>query len=99
MPLGAADLCHPTRSREPFSRECWVFELKHDGFRALARSGTRAQLLSRTGRSMAEAFPEIVRARTGLPDAVLDGELLVPTGDRRSDFDERAAATCCYARA
>jgi ATP-dependent DNA ligase len=28
------------RSREPFSSPGWVFELKYDGFRALAESNT-----------------------------------------------------------
>lgn len=38
-PLGAADLCHPIASHVPFTHAGWLFELKHDGFRALARTG------------------------------------------------------------
>ena len=97
MSLGAGDLCHPTRSPEPFSREGWIFELKHDGLRALARGGTRVQILSRWGRPMTEQFPEIAAALARLPDALLDAELLVPTQDGRSDF--YGGATCCNARA
>ena len=43
---------------EPFAAPGWLFELKHDGFRALARTGrSRVQLVSSSGRSMAEPFP------------------------------------------
>ena len=88
--LTSADLCHPILSHVPFTRDGWLFELKHDGFRALARTGrSGVQLLSRSGRSMAEPFPEIVSALEQLPDGlVLDGELVVPAADGRSDFEE-----------
>jgi len=77
-------------SHVPFTRDGWLFELKHDGFRALARTGrSGVQLLSRSGRSMAEPFPEIVSALEQLPDGlVLDSELVVPAADGRSDFEE-----------
>jgi len=68
--------------------DAWIFELKHDGFRALARSGTRVQILSRWGRSMTAQSPETAAALARLPDAVLDGELVVPTAKGRSDFEE-----------
>jgi len=46
---------HPGQSR--------IFELKHDGFRALARHGPHGvQLLSRRCRPLGVAFPEIVAA-------------------------------------
>jgi hypothetical protein len=47
-----ADLCHPHPPPAPFTRDAWPLELKHDGFRALARTGrSGAQLVSRSGRS------------------------------------------------
>jgi len=57
---------------------------------ALARRGPHGvQLLSRRGRPMGAAFPEIVAAVAALPEHVtLDGELVVPTADGRSDFKE-----------
>src|ERR671936_66322 len=58
VPITHDDLCHPILNSAPFTREGWIFELKHDGFRALARTGTPVQLLSRAGRSTADAFPE-----------------------------------------
>ena len=69
MRVQAPDLCHPILSHVPFTRDGWLFELKHDGFRALARTGrSSVQLLSRSGRSMAEPFPETVAALEPLPD-------------------------------
>ena len=51
-PIGPVDLCRPIAVREPFTRDGWMFELKHDGFRAFARTGrTGVQLRSRWGRS------------------------------------------------
>jgi bifunctional non-homologous end joining protein LigD len=96
-----ADLCHPAIARAPFTREGWIFELKHDGFRALARKDrTGVQLRSRSGRSMATAFPEVVAALARLPvDAVLDAELVVPTADGRSDSRSCADARCYSDRA
>jgi len=47
-PIGPADLCHCVPNRMPFTREGWIFELKHDGFRALARTGAGQALLSRS---------------------------------------------------
>jgi len=61
----------------------WQYEPKWDGFRALAfRDGQRVELQSKSGRSMARYFPEIVAALRELdaPRFILDGELVVPHG-------------------
>jgi bifunctional non-homologous end joining protein LigD len=88
--LSPADLCHPTPCRKPFTAEGWLFELKHDGFRAFVRkSGTDIHLLSRWGRSMANAFPEVIDAVADIAaNVVLDAELVVANEDGRSDFEE-----------
>lgn len=88
--LSPANLCHPTPGGRPFTAEGWLFELKHDRFRAFVRkSGAEVHLLSRWGRSMANALPEVVEAVATLPgDVVLDGELVVADEHGRSDFDE-----------
>jgi hypothetical protein len=44
VPITHTDLCRCAWHRAPFSGDGWFFELKHDGFRALAHSGTRVQL-------------------------------------------------------
>jgi DNA ligase D-like protein (predicted ligase) len=65
---------------EPFSDPGWIFERKLDGVRCLAHreGGGAVQLLSRTGRSMNEDYPELVRALEAEPcqDFVIDGEVV-----------------------
>jgi len=39
MRVRSEDLCHPILSHAPFTRDSRLFELKHDGFRALTRTG------------------------------------------------------------
>lgn len=59
----------------------WQFEPKWDGFRAVAsRSGDAVELMSKSGKSLARFFPEIVEllARTRTKDFVIDGELILP---------------------
>jgi len=61
----------------------WWFEPKWDGFRAIAsRRGSTVTLESKSGKSLARYFPEIVAALADAPhdDFVLDGELILPVG-------------------
>jgi ATP-dependent DNA ligase len=67
----------------------WQFEPKWDGFRCLAfREGKKVQLIAKSGKPLGRYFPEIVAAFAAVkPNRfVLDGELLIPTGDTLS-FD------------
>ena len=62
----------------------WQFEPKWDGFRALVfRDGDEVELLSKSGKSLARYFPEIVALVGGIDQArfILDGELILPVGD------------------
>jgi len=62
----------------------WQYEPKWDGFRAIAsRAGSTVELMSKSGKSLARYFPEIVAAlaATASTDYVLDGELVLPVGD------------------
>ena len=70
-------LCEP--HEVPFSRAGWVFELKYDGFRFLAATDGEPLLLTRSGRDVTSAFPELARTLARLPFAglVLDGEVVV----------------------
>jgi len=59
----------------------WQFEPKWDGFRCIARVRSGAlELQSKAGKPLARYFPEVVAGLAGLPDVVLDGELLIPVG-------------------
>jgi len=75
---------------KPFTAEGWLFEPQHDGFRAfLRRTGAEVEFLSRDRRPLSRPFPEIVSAAlAGIPDAVLDAELVVLDSAGRSDFGE-----------
>lgn len=67
----------------------WQFEPKWDGFRCLAfRSGRELELQSKSGKSLARYFPEMVTALQILPvdRFVLDGELAILSGGMLS-FD------------
>lgn len=59
-------------------REGWRFEMKWDGFRAVARvSGDEVTLTSRNGLDLTPTFPELaVLAEAVRGDAVLDGEIV-----------------------
>ena len=64
--------------------EGWQFEPKWDGFRAIAsRCGTAIELMSKSGKSLARFFPEIVDVlgQTKAQNFVIDGELILPLGD------------------
>jgi bifunctional non-homologous end joining protein LigD len=76
------------RRDEPFDAEGWLFELKYDGYRLLARrEGGRVELRTRGGEDATAAFPEVEQAVGLLPaDALVDGELVVLGGDGRPSF-------------
>jgi bifunctional non-homologous end joining protein LigD len=72
------------------SGEGWLFEVKWDGFRALATiRGGDVDLRSRNDKSFVERFPTVVRALTRSvrsPDCVLDGEVVAVDKDGRATF-------------
>jgi bifunctional non-homologous end joining protein LigD len=77
-----------TLVREPFDHPDWIFEVKWDGYRAVAeiRDGG-ASLYSRNGISFDKKFFPIVGSLRKLRfDAVLDGEIVVVDDQGRSDF-------------
>jgi bifunctional non-homologous end joining protein LigD len=66
------------------ARASWAFEMKWDGLRAVAYiGGGSLRLVSRTGRDITHAYPDLaglagaVRA-AGATSAVLDGEIVAP---------------------
>ena len=55
----------------------WAHEIKFDGYRMQLRTqGQRAALLTRKGLDWSAKFPEIVAAARGLPDGIVDGEVV-----------------------
>jgi bifunctional non-homologous end joining protein LigD len=74
----------------PFDRPGWSFEVKWDGFRALAViEGGRVRLVSRNGRPRDDRFPSIAAALTGAAaDTVLDGEIVAVDARGRPVFQD-----------
>ncbi len=62
---------------KPFSSKDWIFEVKWDGFRALAYVDGKFSLKSRNGIEFKYNFPEITELKTLTHNVVLDGELII----------------------
>src|SRR5215471_16155500 len=78
-----------TWRREPFDHPERIFEIKHDGFRALAylENGTE-RLVSRKG-NVYKSFEQLrhnLAAELKARDAILDGEIVHVREDGRADF-------------
>ncbi|HEY0679239.1 MAG TPA: DNA ligase D [Chitinophagaceae bacterium] len=75
---------------EPFDNENWVFELKWDGYRAIAELDKKnVKLYSRNGLSFNERYPELIRELENLKmKAVLDGEVMVFNENGKPDFQK-----------
>lgn len=66
----------------------WQFEIKLDGYRAIAfKSGGRVQLRSRNDKDFGGKYPAIVKALAAMPDeTVIDGEIVALDDDGRPSF-------------
>ncbi len=73
---------------KPFDDEDWLFEIKWDGYRALAfiRSG-KVRLISRNDKSFNQMFPNVVAALKKIKEnVILDGEIVVINEQGKSEF-------------
>jgi bifunctional non-homologous end joining protein LigD len=67
----------------------WVYEIKFDGYRALAiRGGSETRILSRNQKDLGSKFPEVKDsiAALDLKDAIIDGEIVALDEKGRSSF-------------
>ncbi|MEV4626698.1 non-homologous end-joining DNA ligase [Micromonospora sp. NPDC049523] len=65
----------------------WAYEFKWDGVRALAQINDGAvRLFARSGAEITAAYPELVPLGAQVPDALLDGEVVVLTDTGQPSF-------------
>jgi bifunctional non-homologous end joining protein LigD len=103
IPLQA---CLPRRADTPPTGSGWIHEIKHDGFRILARrEDDRVRLFTRNGYDFMSRFPKIAAAVAALPvrSCVIDGEAIVVDRQGLSVFDllryrhcDHAAVLCAF---
>jgi bifunctional non-homologous end joining protein LigD len=90
LPAGFIEPCLPTKASTPPSGGLWLHEIKHDGFRIIARKdGPRVRLYSRPGNDLTDRFTLIVEALARLRSrsCILDGEAVCCDDDGRASFD------------
>jgi hypothetical protein len=91
LPPGFIPPCLPTASDRCKSGPDWVHEIKHDGYRLIARrNGDRVRLYTRRGYNWADRYPRILEALRSLRvrSIVIDGEAVWCGKDGKSDFDK-----------
>jgi bifunctional non-homologous end joining protein LigD len=89
-PAGFIEPCLPSPAVRPPSGSNWIHEIKHDGFRLMARrdpAGVR--LLTRNGDDWALRYPLIVEAVNALKvrSCLIDGEAVVCDDAGRAVFE------------
>src|SRR2546423_6997438 len=90
LPAGFIAPCLPSKTDKlPLGSE-WLHEIKHDGFRVIARrQGVQVKLYSRPGNDLTYRFPLIVEALARLRSrsCIIDGEAVCCDEDGMPRFD------------
>jgi bifunctional non-homologous end joining protein LigD len=90
LPAGFIAPCLPTKAHALPSSGQWLHEIKHDGFRIIARKdGERVRLYSRPGNDLTRRFPLIVEtfARLRSRSCIIDGEAVACDDNGIASFD------------
>ena len=80
LPVITVEPCLPSVGQTPPTGPDWIYEIKHDGFRIIARrDGKKVRLLSRKGKDLTYRFPLLVQAIAELPvnSCIIDGEAII----------------------
>jgi ATP-dependent DNA ligase len=90
LPAGFIAPCLPTKIEKLPSGSQWLHEIKHDGFRIIARkTGAQVRLYSRPGNDLTRRFPLIVEtlARLRSRSCIIDGEAVACDDNGVASFD------------
>jgi len=90
LPPGLLPPCLPTSATEVPTGRQWLHEIKHDGFRVIARKiGERVRLFSPSGNNLTGRFPLIIEAiaRLQIDSCIIDGEAVACGPDGVSCFE------------
>jgi bifunctional non-homologous end joining protein LigD len=90
LPAGFIEPCLPTKTDKLPSGGQWLHEIKHDGFRIIAReTGAQVRLYSRPGNDFTRRFPLIVDALARLRSrsCIIDGEAVACDDNGVASFD------------
>jgi ATP-dependent DNA ligase len=90
LPAGFVAPCLPTKTDKLPSGSDWLHEIKHDGFRIIARkTGAQVRLYSRPGNDLTRRFPLIVDALSRLRSrsCIIDGEAVACDDSGVASFD------------
>jgi len=88
--LGTIEPCLPSPAKAPPSGPGWLHEIKHDGFRILARrDAAGVRLITRAGNDFSDRFPFIAIAVGKLPvrSCLIDGEAILCDENGLAVFD------------
>src|SRR6476620_3320404 len=90
LPTGFIAPCLPSKTERLPSGSDWLHEIKHDGFRVIARkNAAQVKLYSRPGNDLTYRFPLIVEtlARLRSRSCIIDGEAVCCDEDGMPSFD------------
>jgi ATP-dependent DNA ligase len=103
---GFIEPCLPSAAKHPPSGPGWLHEVKHDGFRLMARrDAVGVRLFTRNGIDWSGRFPLIVRAISALKarSCLIDGEAIAYADDGLASFEllrgrhhDRLVALCAF---
>jgi ATP-dependent DNA ligase len=89
--LGYIEPCIPTRATRPPVGPQWIHEIKHDGYRMIARKrASRVRLFTRNGFDWTERYPAVSTAvaALGAASATIDGEAVWCDRDGLAIFEK-----------
>ena len=78
--VGAIEPCLPSPAKRPPAGLGWIHEMKHDGFRIMARLDAKGvRLITRNGNNLTRRFPFVAMAVAALPvrSCLIDGEAIM----------------------